>query len=585
MTIPSTQRKAGPYYGTGAQTSWPFTFKVFAATDVKVTVINSGGVETDLVLDSDYSVTLNDNQDTSPGGAVVYPLAGSPLAVSSRLTILGDLDYDQPMDVPSGGNFAPEALENELDRIVMQMQQLLERLGRTITISVGTPSGVSTQLPVPNPVNVIGWDQNGTGLTNYSLTDLVVSSAFSDWIFDTFTGTGSETTFGLQRSPGTVGNTDVSVDGITLVPNTDFFISGNALTFTTPPSLGARILVRYGSAAPQAPQVGAYLQTENQVATAGQTAFTLTNSYTPGNGSLSVYVNGVRMTASYDYTENNSTLVTFTSGLTAGDRVLFVTGMEVTTGAEGPPGSDGRGIVSFVRTSGTGAPGTTDTYTITYTDATTTVFSIYNGANGTGTGDMAKATYDTNNSGVVDAAESVAWSGVTGKANATTSVDGLMSATDKTKLNGIASGATANSADATLLARANHTGTQAISTVTNLQTTLDGKAPINVPQVSQSTAYTCVLTDKGKHLLHPSADTTARTFTIPANSSVAFDIGDALTFINQNGAGVITIAINTDTMRLAGAGTTGSRTLAANGIATAIKVTTTEWLISGVGLT
>lgn len=108
---------------------------------------------------------------------------------------------------------------------------------------------------------------------------------------------------------------------------------------------------------------------------------------------------------------------------------------------------------------------------------------------------------------------------------------------------------------------------------------------LNIPQNSQSTAYTAVLADAGKHLFHPSGDTTARTFTIPANSSVAFAIGTALTFINQNGAGVITIAITTDTMRLAGAGTTGSRSLAANGVATAIKVTSTEWIISGVGLT
>lgn len=106
-----------------------------------------------------------------------------------------------------------------------------------------------------------------------------------------------------------------------------------------------------------------------------------------------------------------------------------------------------------------------------------------------------------------------------------------------------------------------------------------------VPQNSQSAAYTCVLADAGKHILHPSADTTARVFTIPANSSVAYAIGTAITFVNQNAGGVITIAITTDTMRLAGAGTTGSRTLAANGIATAIKVTSTEWLISGVGLT
>lgn len=106
-----------------------------------------------------------------------------------------------------------------------------------------------------------------------------------------------------------------------------------------------------------------------------------------------------------------------------------------------------------------------------------------------------------------------------------------------------------------------------------------------IPQNSQSTAYTLVLADSGKQIFHPSADTTARTFTIPANSSVAYPVGTAITFINQNGAGVVTIAITTDTMRLAGTGTTGSRTLAANGIATCVKVTSTEWIISGTGLT
>ncbi|OJU03599.1 MAG: hypothetical protein BGN87_18520 [Rhizobiales bacterium 65-79] len=94
-----------------------------------------------------------------------------------------------------------------------------------------------------------------------------------------------------------------------------------------------------------------------------------------------------------------------------------------------------------------------------------------------------------------------------------------------------------------------------------------------------------MLGDAQSQIFHPVGDTTARTWTIPANSSVAFPIGTAITFVNENGAGVITIAITTDTMRLAGAGTTGSRTLAANGVATALKVTSTSWIISGVGLT
>lgn len=108
----------------------------------------------------------------------------------------------------------------------------------------------------------------------------------------------------------------------------------------------------------------------------------------------------------------------------------------------------------------------------------------------------------------------------------------------------------------------------------------------NIPQNSQSAAYTLVLADAGKHILHPAADTTARTFTIPANSSVAYPIGTAITFINQAGTGgVVSIGITTDTVRLAGAGTTGTRTLARNGIATAVKIATTEWIISGTGLT
>jgi Collagen triple helix repeat (20 copies) len=56
------------------------------------------------------------------------------------------------------------------------------------------------------------------------------------------------------------------------------------------------------------------------------------------------------------------------------------------TGATGATGPAGRGIATIARTSGTGAPGTTDTYTITYSDATTSTFTVYNGADGSGGG-------------------------------------------------------------------------------------------------------------------------------------------------------------------------------------------------------
>jgi hypothetical protein len=102
---------------------------------------------------------------------------------------------------------------------------------------------------------------------------------------------------------------------------------------------------------------------------------------------------------------------------------------------------------------------------------------------------------------------------------------------------------------------------------------------------SRSANYTTIGEDASQFILHPSADTTARTFTIDSNANVPYPIGCALNFVNQNGAGVITIAITADTMRLSPGGTTGSRTLAANGMARALKITATEWIISGTGLT
>jgi hypothetical protein len=104
-----------------------------------------------------------------------------------------------------------------------------------------------------------------------------------------------------------------------------------------------------------------------------------------------------------------------------------------------------------------------------------------------------------------------------------------------------------------------------------------------LPQNSNSANYTTVLADAGKHIFHPSADTSARDFTI--DGSVAYPVGTVITFINQHSGGVITVKITTDAMRLAGAGTTGDRTLAADGIATAIKVASGQWMISGTGLT
>ena len=117
--------------------------------------------------------------------------------------------------------------------------------------------------------------------------------------------------------------------------------------------------------------------------------------------------------------------------------------------------------------------------------------------------------------------------------------------------------------------------------------TVDGTNSVGfltMPQNSQSASYTTVLSDSGKTILHPASDANARTFTIAANSSVAYPIGTVLQFINMT-AQAVTIAINTDTLTWAQGGGSGSRTLSQYGIANVVKISATQWLLTGTNIT
>lgn len=99
-----------------------------------------------------------------------------------------------------------------------------------------------------------------------------------------------------------------------------------------------------------------------------------------------------------------------------------------------------------------------------------------------------------------------------------------------------------------------------------------------LPQNSQTSSYTLALSDMGKHI-----SITTGGVVIPANGSVAFPIGSAVSIFNNSGSNQ-TISITTDTLRQAGTANTGSRTLAQYGVATCLKVTSTVWVISGAGV-
>jgi len=150
---------------------------------------------------------------------------------------------------------------------------------------------------------------------------------------------------------------------------------------------------------------------------------------------------------------------------------------------------------------------------------------------------------------------------------------------------GITDGLTTTAAAATYAPKASPTFTGTAQIPDNAATSTN--YPIGyreAPRNAQTGNYTLVAADGGKSIVMGDGTATAITATIPANSAVAFPIGTVIIFVNLNTVG-LSIGITTDTLTLANSTTTGTRTLARNGLATCVKIGLTSWLISGAGLT
>lgn len=137
MTISSESNTAGPFAGNGSTTSFPFAFKVFSRAELLLELTDVDGVVSTLVLDSDFSVSLNSDQDASPGGTITYPISGAPLATGETLIVSTDLPYTQLTDITNAGGFLPQVIEDALDRNVRLMQQQNERTARSVRAPLG----------------------------------------------------------------------------------------------------------------------------------------------------------------------------------------------------------------------------------------------------------------------------------------------------------------------------------------------------------------------------------------------------------------------------------------------------------------
>jgi len=135
MTISSSTRKAGPYSGNGSNTAFPFAFKVFNIADVQVIQTDATGVESTLTLNTHYTVSLNGNQNSNPGGTVNMVTAP---ASGFKITLTSSIAYTQTLDLTNQGGFYPTTINDALDRATIQIQQIAEQVGRSVKTSISS---------------------------------------------------------------------------------------------------------------------------------------------------------------------------------------------------------------------------------------------------------------------------------------------------------------------------------------------------------------------------------------------------------------------------------------------------------------
>lgn len=264
MAISSSTRKAGPFLGNDATTVFPFAFKVFTSADLRVVRTNALGVESDLVLDTDYTVALNSNQDNDPGGTVTR---GTALPTGERLTITSGVEALQPLVLTNNGGFYPRVINDAFDKITIIAQQLIEQVGRSLKLPIS--STASATLPDPVANRLIAWNSSANGFTNVDPASIATVAAYADANLELFTGNGTQTAFTLAQDPAVLANLDVSISGVTQVGGEDFTWIGTTLTFVVAPPNGTRIQVRYTRAIPPVDLAAAVAAAEaDRVATA-----------------------------------------------------------------------------------------------------------------------------------------------------------------------------------------------------------------------------------------------------------------------------------------------------------------------------
>lgn len=146
MTLSTTASRVA-YSANGATTTFAFSFKIWAASNLKVYLRNNATlVDTLQTLSSDYSVDIMTYPNT---GNVVF--ASAP-ASGQTVVIVRDMPLTQDLDLIASGAFAAENVEVQLDKLAAEIQTLRELVARSPRFGIGT---TLSDLPLPEPRSAV----------------------------------------------------------------------------------------------------------------------------------------------------------------------------------------------------------------------------------------------------------------------------------------------------------------------------------------------------------------------------------------------------------------------------------------------
>lgn len=160
MTVTTTNRQV-IHTGNGVTTVFPYTFRIPETSMLSVLLQDATtGEITSILSSSQYSVTgIGDDG----GGSVTYPLSGSPISSAVKIIIRRTVPYTQSTDLVNQSGFFPETIEEQLDRMVMQTQQLAEETGRAIKVPDGE-TGLTTPGASARAGKVFAFSSDGSAV-------------------------------------------------------------------------------------------------------------------------------------------------------------------------------------------------------------------------------------------------------------------------------------------------------------------------------------------------------------------------------------------------------------------------------------